>query len=88
METNALYRLRCAQGVLRLADKYGEERINAAGRRALQVGDPSYKTVKGILVAAVSKPKGPSCWSCPTCRRTCTDHKTLFAHLCDHEAAG
>jgi len=51
MEVNALYRLRQAQGVVRLADTHGEERLEAACRRALRVGDPSYKTVKGILVA-------------------------------------
>ena len=51
MEVNALYRLRSAQGVVRLADKYGPERTNAACRRAIDVGDPSYRTVKGILVA-------------------------------------
>jgi len=51
MEVNALYRLRQAQGVVHLADKYDAERLDAACRRALAVGDPSYKTVKGILAA-------------------------------------
>ena len=51
MEVNALYRLRSAQGVVHLADKYDAERLNAACRRAISVGDPSYKTVKGILAA-------------------------------------
>lgn len=51
MEVNALYRLRQAQGVVGLADKHGPERLAAACERALSVGDPSYKTVKGILAA-------------------------------------
>lgn len=51
MSVNALYRLRSAQGVVGLADKHGVERLNAACRRAIEVGDPSYKTVKGILTA-------------------------------------
>jgi hypothetical protein len=51
MEPNALYRLRQAQGLIGLADKYGAERLDAACHRAISVGDPSYKTVKGILVA-------------------------------------
>jgi transposase len=51
MEVNALYRLRQAQGVVRLADTHGTERLDAACRRAIKVGDPSYKTVKGILAA-------------------------------------
>jgi transposase len=51
MEVNALYRLRQCQGVVHLVDKYDAERLNAACRRAIAVGDPSYKTVKGILAA-------------------------------------
>lgn len=57
METNALYRLRSAQGVLGLADKYGAESLDAAARRALAAGDPSYKTIKGILVAGLEDEK-------------------------------
>ena len=51
LEVNALHRLRSAQGVVGLADKYGAERLDAACARAVAVGDPSYRTVKGILVA-------------------------------------
>ena len=55
LEVNALYRLRQAQGVVRLADKHGAERLDAACRRAAAVGDPSYKTVKGILAAGTER---------------------------------
>ena len=48
---NALYRLRQAQGIIGLADRFDPERLEAACRRALAVGDPSYRTVKGILDA-------------------------------------
>jgi transposase len=48
---NALFRLRQAQGVLRLGQLHGDGRLEAACRRALEVGDPSYRTVKGILAA-------------------------------------
>lgn len=51
MSINALHRLRSCQGVIGLADKHSAERLNAACRRALQVGDPTYRTVKGILAA-------------------------------------
>jgi transposase len=51
LSENVLYRLRQAQGVLHLSDKYGVERLEAACRRALEAGDPAYRTVKGILVA-------------------------------------
>jgi hypothetical protein len=53
MEINALYRLRSAQGVVGLADKYGAESLDAAAKRALAAGDPSYRTIKGILVAGL-----------------------------------
>ena len=51
LAVNALFRLRQAQGVLRLGQRHGDARLEAACRRALQVGDPSYRTVKGILAA-------------------------------------
>ena len=51
LELNALHRLRSAQGVLGLADKHTADRVDAACRRAIDVGDPTYKTVKGILAA-------------------------------------
>lgn len=51
LELNALHRLRSAQGVLGLADKHSPERLDAACRRAIKVGDPTYRTVKGILAA-------------------------------------
>ena len=51
LDVNALHRLRSAQGVIGLADKHGAARLDAACRRAIEVGDPTYRTVKGILAA-------------------------------------
>jgi len=51
LEINALHRLRSAQGVLGLTAKHTPERVDAACRRAIDVGDPTYRTVKGILIA-------------------------------------
>jgi transposase len=59
LEVNALFRLRAAQGVLGLADKHGTVRLEAACRRAVDVGDPSYRTVKGILVAGAEADPPP-----------------------------
>lgn len=59
LAVNALYRLRSAQGVLRLVDKYGPTRLEAAAARALAVGDPSYRTVKGILAAGTDTEPPP-----------------------------
>ena len=46
-----LHRLRSAQGIIRLAERYDPARLEAACARALAVGDPVYRTVKGILAA-------------------------------------
>jgi len=51
MEVNAIHRLRSAQGVLALRTEVGHERLEAACARSIVVGDPSYRTIKGILAA-------------------------------------
>src|SRR2546428_8519192 len=50
-----LDRLRGAQGVLRLAQRYGAERVDAACARAHAVGEYRYHTVKTILVHALDR---------------------------------
>jgi transposase len=52
---NALYRLRSAQGVIGLADKHDPSRLEAACAKAIAAGDPSYRTVKGILIAGTER---------------------------------
>lgn len=44
-----LDRVHQAGRLLRLSEKYGGPRLNTACQRALDYGDPAYKTVKGIL---------------------------------------
>jgi hypothetical protein len=56
---NAILRLRAIPGIIRLRDKYGDTRLDAACARALQVGDPNYRTVKGILVAGTEHGDDP-----------------------------
>lgn len=60
LQVNALFRLRAAQGVLRLADKYGPDRLEAACAKAIFVGDPTYRTVKGILAAGAEADPPPA----------------------------
>src|SRR5215207_133163 len=45
-----LERLRAAQGVLRLRDRFGAARVEAACARALSHASPYYRTVKSILI--------------------------------------
>jgi hypothetical protein len=59
LAVNALFRLRAAQGVLRLADRYGPRRLETACGKALRFGDPSYRTIKGILAAGVEADPPP-----------------------------
>jgi transposase len=49
---NALFRLRAAQGVLGLRTKHGHDRLESACAAALAAGDPSYRTIKGILAVS------------------------------------
>ena len=47
--------------MLGLADKHTPGRLEAACAKAIAVGDPSYRTIKGILVAgAETDPPPPS----------------------------
>jgi hypothetical protein len=59
LAVHALYRLRAAQGVLGLAGTHGAERLEAACARAVAVGDPGYRTVKGILIAGTENDPPP-----------------------------
>lgn len=59
-EVNALHRLRSVQGILALAEKYTPTRLDAACARALSVGDPSYRTIRGILVAGTETTENPA----------------------------
>ncbi|MBF6303129.1 IS21 family transposase, partial [Nocardia amamiensis] len=61
LSENALFRLRAAQGVLGLADRHSEARLELACAKAIAVGDPSYRTIKGILAAGLeADPLPPS----------------------------
>lgn len=62
---NAIHRLRAIQGIIRLRDRYGDARLDAACGRALQVGDPGYRTVKGILAAGTEHGEQPATNSAP-----------------------
>jgi hypothetical protein len=59
MEVNALYRLRSAQGILGLQTRHGHGRLEAACAKALAAGDPSYRTIKGILAAGLETDPTP-----------------------------
>jgi transposase len=59
LEVGVLFRLRAAQGILGLADKHGTQRLESACAKAMTAGDPSYRTIKGILAAGLESDPPP-----------------------------
>jgi hypothetical protein len=55
----ALERLPMVRRLLAWRDRVGDDRLEAACRRALRFGDPSYKTVKGILQQGLESAPDP-----------------------------
>jgi transposase len=55
LKEHAFHHLRQCQGILRLEDKYGQERLEQACARANAFGDPCYRTVKTILERGLDK---------------------------------
>jgi len=55
LQEHAFHHLRQCQGILRLAEKYRQERLEAACARANAFGDPTYRTVKTILERGLDK---------------------------------
>jgi hypothetical protein len=55
LDEHALHHLRQCQGILRLGEKYGLERVEKACARANAFGDPCYRTVKTILGRELDK---------------------------------
>ena len=79
-------RLRAVQGVLRFAPRYGAARLEAACRRALFFGTPSYQAVKTILYKGLDPlPLTPTSPAAPgglyaEGGRFCRDSKPLLTH--------
>lgn len=53
LESRPLDNLRAVQGIIGLADKYGDKRLEAACARALYYGDGRYRRIKDILKAGL-----------------------------------
>jgi len=79
----ALHRLRSAQGVIHLADSYGAARLELACALALAVGDPCYRTVRGILAAGREQLTPEPEDQAPLALAHLHGPETLFAHLED-----
>ena len=52
---------RSCMGILKLADKYSQNRLESACEKALTfTSSPSYKSIKNILLAGRDKPQAPN----------------------------
>lgn len=70
--------------MIRLADKFGRERLQAACGRAIEVGDPGYRTIKGILVAGTETESDDKV-SVPEAPAHLHGQQSLFSHLDNEE---
>ncbi len=87
LDGGALHHLRAAQGVIGLADKHEPWRVEAACARALAFGDPSYRTVRGIL-AAGAETTPPEQETVPTAPAHLHGPATLFDGLHNDDQRG
>jgi transposase len=60
LEVDVLHRLRAAQGIVGLAAKHGAARLDAACAKATVAGDPTYRTIKGILAVGAEADPTPA----------------------------
>jgi len=74
-------RLRTAGRVLRLADRFGTQRLEAACGRALRFDDPSYLTVKHILEQGLDRQRPPSPQPAPPAKAFVRTTTELVGHL-------
>jgi hypothetical protein len=58
LDQHQLHYLRQSQGIIRLAEKYGEVRLDAACQRALAYGNAHYRTIRTILEKGLEPHRG------------------------------
>lgn len=87
LQDHLLHHLRQVHGILRLGDKYGASRLNAACRRALAYGDPRYRTIKGILEKGLDREIAPATPALVLARAFLRGPQELFAPTVEMEEA-
>jgi hypothetical protein len=74
-------RLHTAGRLLRLRERFGDRRLEAACRRALCFDDLSYKTIKGILVNGLEEGELPSVRPAPPAQSFVRSAAELVGHV-------
>lgn len=77
----AMERLPMVRRLLRLRERFDEERLEAACDRALRFGDPGYRTVKGILQKELEQADDPPPAAAPPARAFVRSAGELLGHL-------
>ena len=75
LDDPVLERLPTAGRLVRLRKRFGDERLEAACRRALAFGDPSYKTIKRILMQGLEQEQQAIPVTLAACHHLCTWHR-------------
>ena len=81
LDDKAVDRLRTVGRLLRLGERYGDDRLEAACQRALQFGEPSYTTVKRILIEELDLTPAPSIVAAPPATTFARKASELLGHL-------
>ena len=74
-------RLPAASRLLKLSQKFGAARLEAACARALHFGDPAYKTIKQILTEGLDRASLPSVVTPPPAVAFVRSPDELVGHL-------
>ena len=78
----AVDRLRTVGRLLRLGERYGDERLEAACQRTVQFGEPTYTTVKRILTEGLeAQPTAASMSKTPPAQTFVRTASELLGHL-------
>lgn len=80
-----LDRVHQAGRLVRLSEKYGGQRLNDACQRALDYGDPAYKTVKNILKHNLDQQEAPIPVQLPAVRTFSRQPEELVGNLAEVE---
>ncbi len=67
--------------LLKLRQKYGDERLEAACERAIAFGDPAYKTVRRILKEGLENQPVPVCLESPPATQFVRTADELVGHI-------
>jgi hypothetical protein len=75
-------------GILRLEEKYGSRRLNAACKRALNFGDAGYRTIKNILEKGLDQEISVEVPCTPLSKAFLRGPQELFATINDYTKPG